>query len=122
VTEIENLMLESDIMIARGSPNSFFEGIVMNVPLVITGALPGQEQGNPELVERYDLGVVCEGLRALPAVVRHLLADGGKELRRIQESQRRYRRFDNALRIAQAARDLAIGAQEDASASGALEG
>ena len=40
VTEIENLMLESDIMIARGSPNSFFEGIVMNVPLVITGALP----------------------------------------------------------------------------------
>ena len=122
VTEIENLMLESDIMIARGSPNSFFEGVVMNVPLVITGALPGQEQGNPELVERYDLGVVCEGLRALPAVVRHLLADGGKELRRIQESQRRYRRFDNALRIAQAARDLAIGAQEDASASGALEG
>ena len=42
----------SDIMIARGSPNSFFEGVVMNVPLIITGALPGQEQGNPELVER----------------------------------------------------------------------
>ena len=47
VTEIENLMLESDIMIARGSPNSFFEAVVMNVPLIITGALPGQEQGNP---------------------------------------------------------------------------
>ena len=48
-------------MIARGSPNSFFEAVVMNVPLIITGALPGQEQGNPELVERYGLGIVSEG-------------------------------------------------------------
>ncbi|NLF27730.1 MAG: glycosyltransferase [Clostridiales bacterium] len=120
VTDIENLMLDSDIMIARGSPNSFFEGVVMNVPLVITGALPGQEQGNPELVERYGLGVVCDSTRALPAVVKHLLADGGKELRRIQESQRRYRRFDNAQRIAQAARDLAVGEREEDSVSGGL--
>ena len=63
VTEIETLMLESDIMIARGSPNSFFEGVVMNVPLIITGALPGQEQGNPELVERYGLGIVSKGVK-----------------------------------------------------------
>jgi processive 1,2-diacylglycerol beta-glucosyltransferase len=117
VTEIENLMIESDIMIARGSPNSFFEGVIMNVPLIITGALPGQEQGNPELVERYGLGVVCESPRALPGVVRHLLADGGKELRRIQESQRRYRRFDNAQRIAQAAREVALGEWDVDSAS-----
>ena len=109
VTDIENLMLESDIMIARGSPNSFFEGVVMNVPLIITGALPGQEQGNPELVERYGLGIVSEGVKKLPAAVKRLLADDGRELARIRECQQKYRRFDNARRIAEAARDLALG-------------
>ena len=108
VTEIENLMLESDIMIARGSPNSFFEAVVMNVPLIITGALPGQEQGNPELVERYGLGIVSEGVKRLPAAVKRLLAEDGKELARIRASQQKYRRFDNAKRIAEAARDVAL--------------
>ena len=109
VTEIENLMLESDIMIARGSPNSFFEAVVMNVPLIITGALPGQEQGNPELVENYGLGIVSEGVKRLPAAVKRLLAEDGKELARIRASQQKYRRFDNAKRIAEAARDVALG-------------
>ncbi len=96
-------------MIARGSPNSFFEAVVMNVPLIITGALPGQEQGNPELVERYGLGIVSKGVKQLPAAVKRLLADDGRELARIRDSQQKYRRFDNAKRIAEAARDLALG-------------
>ena len=109
VTDIENQMNESDIMITRGSPNSFFEAVVMNVPLIITGALPGQEQGNPELVERYGLGIVSKGVKKLPAAVKRLLADDGRELLRIREAQQEYRRFDNAKRIAEAARDLALG-------------
>ena len=108
VTEIEALMNDSDIMIARGSPNSFFEAVVMNVPLIITGALPGQEQGNPELVERYGLGIVSTGLKRLPEAVNRLLENNGAELARIREAQRAYRRFDNAKRIAEAARDLAL--------------
>ena len=78
-------------MIARGSPNSFFEGVVMNVPLIITGALPGQEQGNPELVERYGLGIVSKGVKGLPEAVGSLLKNDGAELARIRAAQQRYR-------------------------------
>ncbi len=108
VTDIENLMNESDIMIARGSPNSFFEAVVMNLPLIITGALPGQEQGNPELVQRYGLGIISTGVKNLPGAVKRLLANDGAELARIRDAQQKYRRFDNAKRIAEAARDLAL--------------
>ena len=38
-----------------------------------------------------------------------ILADDGRELLRIREAQQEYRRFDNAKRIAEAARDLALG-------------
>ena len=101
-------MNESDIMIARGSPNSFFEAVVMNLPLIITGALPGQEQGNPELVQRYGLGIISTGVKNLPGAVKRLLANDGAELARIRDAQQKYRRFDNAKRIAEAARDLAL--------------
>ena len=108
VTEVEKLMNDSDIMIARGSPNSFFEAVVMNVPLIITGALPGQEQGNPEFVENYGLGIVAKGVKNLSRAVDGLLENGAAELTSIREAQRAYRRFDNAKRIAEATRDLAL--------------
>ena len=76
--------------------------------LIITGALPGQEQGNPEFVERYGLGVASHGVKSLPGIVTRLLENDGAELTRIREAQQKYRRFDNAKRIAEAARDLAL--------------
>ena len=83
--------------------------LLNNNLLIITGALPGQEQGYPEPVERYGLGIVSKGVKKLPAAVKSLLADDGRELARIRECQQKYRRFDNARRIAEAARDLALG-------------
>ena len=44
---VQDLMLQTDIMLTRASPNTMMEAIMCNVPLVITGALPGQEEGNP---------------------------------------------------------------------------
>ena len=111
VNDMENVMLESDILIARGSPNTFFEGIVMNVPLIITGALPGQEQGNPDLVAHNNLGIVCETIHGLPDAVKFLLKDDGRKLQQIRSAQQAYRRFDNARRIAEIARAVALGTE-----------
>ena len=33
----------TDLVIARASPNTLMEAVVMNVPILITGSLPGQE-------------------------------------------------------------------------------
>ena len=41
---IQELMFDSDIAFTRGSPNVMFEAFSSNTPIIITGALPGQEE------------------------------------------------------------------------------
>lgn len=96
VDEIEKLMAESDLVIARGSPNTLMEAVVMNVPILITGSLPGQEEDNPALMVSHNLGVVCETPEATPAVIMTLIHENGRRLREIRAAQREYRDLDIA--------------------------
>jgi len=79
VTAVEQVMAANDVLIARGSPNSLMEGIVMNLPLIITGALPGQERDNPQLMAGHELGVICKQPEDLPALLDQLLADDRRQ-------------------------------------------
>ena len=99
VRDVETYMLRNDIMIARGSPNSVTEAVDCNIPIVCVGALPGQEEHNPLLLERHDLGRVCDGRRQLVQVVRMLIDNGGEDWRRVRDGQARWRRLDAASEI-----------------------
>jgi processive 1,2-diacylglycerol beta-glucosyltransferase len=87
---IQDLMIESDIAFTRGSPNVMMEAIACNVPLVITGALPGQEEGNPEFAKKHNLGVVCTNIKNIQHSISDLLANNGQRLGEIKESQKYY--------------------------------
>ena len=97
--KIQELMLESDVLFTRASPNTMMEAVMCNLPLVITGALPGQEEGNPEFVWKYGLGVVCTQTSELKQVVGSLLADRAASLNKIKRSQYEYRNPQSAFNI-----------------------
>ncbi|EMS73909.1 MGDG synthase family glycosyltransferase [Ruminiclostridium cellobioparum] len=99
VTNIQDYMLKSDIAFTRGSPNVMMEAIACNVPLIITGALPGQEQENPDFAVNNKLGIFCEELSNLSSVVSDLLADNAKGLNEIKQAQREYFDHDSAKKI-----------------------
>ena len=44
-----------------------FEAIASNTPIIITGALPGQEEDNPAFAEKSNLGVVCKNTKEIKA-------------------------------------------------------
>ncbi len=88
---VQEIMLSTDIMLTRASPNTMIEAVTCNVPLVITGALPGQEEGNPDFAVKHGLGVVCTESRKLKYVVSGLIAENFKQLIEIRKSQVRYR-------------------------------
>lgn len=88
--DIQDLMLASDIAFTRGSPNVMMEAISCNIPLVITGALPGQEEGNPEFAEKYNLGVVCNNVKDIKGVIANLLDNNAESLNQIKASQKNY--------------------------------
>ncbi len=99
VTNIQEHMLKSDIAFTRGSPNVMMEAIACNVPLIITGALPGQEQENPDFAVNNKLGIFCEDLSSLSSMVSELLADGAKGLNEIKQAQRDFFDHDSAKKI-----------------------
>jgi len=67
------------------------EAVYCNVPLVVTGALPGQEEGNPKYLEKYGLGIVCREVKNIKFIMEDLLANNGEQLLQIKENQRLYR-------------------------------
>ena len=87
---IQDLMLASDVAITRGSPNVMFEAIASNTPIIITGALPGQEEDNPAFAEKSNLGVVCKNTNAIHDTLTQLLQNNGEKLNQIIDSQREY--------------------------------
>lgn len=99
VDNIQELMISSDIVLTRGSPNTALEAVMCNVPLIITGALPGQEEGNPAYFEKYKLGIECREIRKLKGLVNLLLDDDAKKLNELKKSQREFRDPDVAQKI-----------------------
>jgi processive 1,2-diacylglycerol beta-glucosyltransferase len=87
---IQELMFSSDIAFTRGSPNVMMEATACNIPLVITGALPGQEEGNPKFAEKYNLGVVCTDIKKMKDTIDGLLENNAENLNKIKKSQRDY--------------------------------
>ncbi len=96
---VQDLMLASDVILARASPNTMTEAIMCNIPLVITGALPGQEEGNPGYAEKHGLGVICTEPSSLKTVIAGLLANNFEKLMQIKKAQARYRNPNSARDI-----------------------
>ncbi|WP_228409600.1 glycosyltransferase [Radiobacillus deserti] len=94
--KIHELMLEADIAFTRGSPNVMYEAVAANTPLVITGALPGQEEDNPLFAERANLGVICRDVHDISSIIGELLANNYEKLNMIKQSQREFINGDAA--------------------------
>ena len=107
VSDMEHLMLQNDVIVARSSPNTLFESVTMTLPVIMIGPLPKQETDNPRIMQEHDLGIVCNSPAEAPLLLRQLLCDHGDRLRKIRRAQRSYRNMD-------AARDIAAFVAEQA--------
>lgn len=105
---VQDEMIKCDLVIARGSPNTMMEAVVLGVPLMITGSLPGQEADNPALMISHNLAILCENPESAPQMVNALMVNRGKRLKEIHASQTEYRDFDSAKKIAKRLYELAL--------------
>jgi len=56
VDNMPELLLASDLLATRAGPGMIAEGLAAGCPLLLTGYLPGQEEGNVREVVRKQLG------------------------------------------------------------------
>ncbi|WP_164908524.1 hypothetical protein [Halobacillus litoralis] len=50
-----------------------FEAVASKNPLIITGALPGQEEDNPAFAQKLNLGVVSDDINNIKPIIEDLI-------------------------------------------------
>lgn len=99
VKDVENLMTAHDIGIVRGSPNVLMECITCNLPVIVTGALPGQEEGNIDFILENGLGILCSENMDLLSAVGRMIKNNKERLIQIKKNQLKMRDLEAAKKI-----------------------
>ncbi len=99
VKDVENLMTTHDVAIVRGSPNVLMECITCTLPVIVTGALPGQEEGNIDFILLNELGLLYHENIGLIKTVNKLLANDKERLIRIKKNQLEFRDLEAGKKI-----------------------
>jgi len=100
VNNMPELMAGCDVIVTKAGPGTVSEALAAGLPLLISGYIPGQEEGNVSYVVEGGAGVLTTTPAAVVAQLRTWLEDGGEALARLSE---------NALHLAypHAAEDIA---------------
>lgn len=99
--EVPKFLMEHEVVISKAGGATVHECLAAGVPVVVNYIIPGQEEGNAQLLER--LGCGCRSMvpEETGRLLAALIADG--RLAAMRQAMARHRRPDGALRIA---RDL----------------
>lgn len=80
------LFAVSHLYIGKAGAATMFECYAARLPMLVNFALPGQEQGNLELLQRNGAGRYAESPTDLVQAVQMLLADGAVEWQKMREA------------------------------------
>jgi len=101
VKDMPDLMRAADLIVTKAGPSSVIEAINAGLPIVLSGALPGQEDGNVRFVVDNGAGRWAPGPDKVVAAIRELTAAGPEALAEAVANVRRLARPQAALEIAQ---------------------
>ena len=99
VHNMPDFMWAADVIVTKAGPGSISEAMACELPIVLTGAVPGQEEGNVDYVLDNGLGELATTPGELVAMLRALLNPQNPSLEEMRERVR-------ALRHATASFDI----------------
>lgn len=100
VQNMPDLMRAADVIVTKAGPGTISEAVTCGLPIVLTGALPGQEVGNIDFVLRNGLGVLAPTPRSLTHQLSNLLGNSCSQLDQIRARARAMSRPDSIFDIA----------------------
>jgi 1,2-diacylglycerol 3-beta-galactosyltransferase len=96
--EVPRIMAESDLIVTKAGPGSIAEALAMDLPLIITSWLPGQEEGNVDYVVREKVGKVSKDPKKIVKLIAEIMKP--ENYRKIMRNIKRIRRPKAAMDIA----------------------
>ena len=100
VTYMAELMAAADLIVTKAGPGTISEALVVGRPILISGFVPGQEEGNVRYVVEGGAGLLADTPQKLAVALGELLAPGSDALARMSAHARLLARPDAALEIA----------------------
>ena len=101
VQNMPELMHASDVIITKAGPGTICEALACNLPVILSGYVPGQEEGNIDFVVDNKVGSLALEAPTLIDALRRLISPGSLDLRRQKENAKRISRPRASFDIAE---------------------
>lgn len=98
--KMPELLMTHHVLIGKAGGATVQESIAAGTPMLMTQVVPGQEEGNAELLFQNQCGALCPTPDALAEKIEQLFANDATEWRAWEKSIARLSRPDAALQIA----------------------
>jgi 1,2-diacylglycerol 3-beta-galactosyltransferase len=92
VQNMPEMMHASDVIVTKAGPGTICEALACNLPIILSGYVPGQEEGNVTYVVENNVGVLAYDSVELIDTLRRLLKPGSQLLRQQVENAKRISR------------------------------
>jgi 1,2-diacylglycerol 3-beta-galactosyltransferase len=106
VENMADLMHTADLLITKSGPSTISEALCCGLPMLISGGLRGQEEGNAEWVSGTGAALLTPTTETVVAAVRDLVQDGNQRLLQMGHQARRAARPRAAANVARSVDDL----------------
>ncbi len=97
---IPRLLQTHDVVICKAGGAILHEALAATCPAIIDYVVPGQEEGNAELLTKHGCGVTTQSPRQTGQEAARLLADGAKVAKEMKARMVSLNEAESALRIA----------------------
>jgi len=101
VTNMPQFMAAADVLVTKAGPATISEACIAGLPLILSGAIPGQEDGNVRLVVENDAGAFAPSPAQVADTVALWLSEGKDALAQRAERARKIARPDAVWEIAE---------------------
>ncbi len=100
VHNMPDLMHAADVIVTKAGPGTITEAMACGLPIILTGAVPGQEEGNLSWIVDNDLGVLARSPGAVVAALQDMLSPESGRLQQLRANVQRESRPEAAFGIA----------------------
>jgi 1,2-diacylglycerol 3-beta-galactosyltransferase len=106
VTDMPELMGASDLLVTKAGPSTLSEAFAAGLPVIISGYIPGQEEGNVHYVLEHGAGAYAPAPGQIASLIWDWLQPESGTLKEMAASASALARPEAALTIAQRLRHL----------------
>jgi 1,2-diacylglycerol 3-beta-galactosyltransferase len=109
VDNMPDLMHAADVLVTKAGPSTISEALSSGLPMLVSGALRGQEEGNAEWVAATGAAILTSTSQQLVAALKDLERNGNERLLQMSRRAREAARPDAALHAARLIDSIASG-------------